>query len=265
MPPKRKCTQKTRKAELVFLERPWGGPIHCCEIPLYVSENPIRVSTKPVDQSTSAAWVCPQFETTKSLVLRGCQKKQHGSHKPQNQDISYGLLHEERACQRAVACKFPPLIFESSEVCAVHSTDVLSHTGKNTQHSHSQCKKGIRSKANIQVNGYENCSETPSLPVPQPVEPEVFRPLDMGIPQLPSLRNCTCSSALPQISSQAELVSNINHCGRGQLAATLVMDTPEREYGIKVTWRHRPHLLKYLRDRGKLSTADVLVKADLGL
>lgn len=49
------------------------------------------------------------------------------------------------------------------------------------------------------------------------------------------------------------------------MAATLVMDTPEREYGIKVTWRHRPHILKYLRDRGKLSTADITVKADLEL
>jgi len=63
MPPKKKCTRKTRKAELVFLERPWEGPIHCAETPLYVAENPICVSTKPVDQNTSAAWVgiCYQF------------------------------------------------------------------------------------------------------------------------------------------------------------------------------------------------------------
>uniref|UniRef100_A0A669QGU8 RAD9-HUS1-RAD1 interacting nuclear orphan 1 n=1 Tax=Phasianus colchicus TaxID=9054 RepID=A0A669QGU8_PHACC len=264
MPPKKKCTCKTRKGKLVFLERPWEGPIHCCETPLYVAENPVRVSTKPVDQNTSAAWVCPQFETTKSLVLRVCQKKQHGSHKLQNQDVSYGLLHAETACRRSVACKFLPLIFENSEVCSVHSTDMLSHEGKNIQHSHSQCKKGIGSKANIQVNGSENCSETLSLPISQPVGPEVFSPLDTGMPQLPSLRNCTCSSALPQISSHAEWVSSV-HCGREQLAGTLVMDTPEREYGIKVTWRHRPHLLKYLRDRGKLSTADILVKADLEL
>ncbi|XP_031410000.1 RAD9, HUS1, RAD1-interacting nuclear orphan protein 1 [Meleagris gallopavo] len=208
--------------------------------------------------------VCPQFETTKSLVLRVCQKKQHGSHKLQNQDVNYGLLHAETACRRSVACKFPPLIFENSEVCSVHSTDTLSHAGKNTQHSHSQFKKGIGSKANIQVNGSENCSETP-LSISQPVGPDVFSPLGTGMPQLPSLRNCTCSSALPQISSHAELVSSVLHCGREQLAGTLVMDTPEREYGIKVTWRRRPHLLKYLRDRGKLSTADILVKTDIEL
>ncbi|XP_072195489.1 RAD9, HUS1, RAD1-interacting nuclear orphan protein 1 isoform X2 [Excalfactoria chinensis] len=249
MPPRKNCTRKTRKAELVFFERQWEAPIHCCETPLSVAENP----------------VCPQFETTKSLVLRVCQKKQRGSHRPQNQDVSYGLLHAERACRRSVVCKFPPLIFENSEEHAVHSTDVLSHAGKNTQRSYSQCKKGIGSKANIHVNGSENYSETPSLPVSQPIEPEIFSPLDMGVPQLPSLKNWTCSSVLPQIRSHAELVSSVNHCESEQLATTLVMDTPEHEYGIKVTWRHRPHLLKYLRDRGKLSTADILVKADLEL
>lgn len=265
MPPKKNRTRKTRKAELVFIESQWEAPVRCCETPLCVAENPVCVSTKPVDHNTFAAWVCPQFETTKSLVLRVCQKKQRGSHKPQNQDASSGLLHAERACRRSVACKFPPLSFENSEERAVRSTDVLSHAGKNTQHSHGQCKKGIGSKANIQVNGSENNSETPSLPVSQPTEPEVFSPLDMGMPQLPSLKNWTGSSVLPQSSSRAELVSSVNHCGSEQLAATLVTDTPERDYGIKVTWRHRPHLLKYLRDRGKLSTADILVKADLEL
>ncbi|XP_021252328.1 RAD9, HUS1, RAD1-interacting nuclear orphan protein 1 [Numida meleagris] len=208
--------------------------------------------------------VCPQFETTKSLVLSVCQKKKRGSHKPQNQDAKYGLLHAEGACQRALACKFPPLIFENSEVCAVQSADALSHSRKNTEHSHSQHKKGTAAKANIQVNGSENCSETPSLLVSQPVEPEVFSALDTGTPQLPCVRNWKCSSTQPQTSSHAELVSGVNPSGRGQLAATLVMDTPEREYGM-VTWRHRPHLLKYLRDRGKLSTADIPVKADLEL
>ncbi|NXJ06574.1 RHNO1 protein, partial [Odontophorus gujanensis] len=249
MAPKRKCTRKVRRAELVFLERPWEGPIHCCETPLYLAENPRCVSIKSADQNTSAAWVCPQFETTESLVLRVCQKKQHHSHKFQNQNANYGLLHAEQACQRALACKFLPLNFENSEVCAVCSTDMLSHAGKNTQYSHSQHKKGTAGEVNIQVNDSENCSETSLLPISQPVETEAFSPLDMGSTQLPSVRNWKCSSTLPQISSCAELVSSVNHCGRGQLAATLVMDTPEHEYGIKVTWRHRPHLLKYLRHR----------------
>ena len=40
----------------------------------------------------------------------------------------------------------------------------------------------------------------------------------------------------------------------------LVKDTPEEKYGIKVTWRRRRHLFAYLRERGKLSRSQFLVK-----
>ncbi|NXV97098.1 RHNO1 protein, partial [Calonectris borealis] len=252
MPPKKKCTHKAGKAELVFLERPREGPVHCYEIPLPSAENPRRVPTKPVDQNTSAAWVCPQFETTKPVVLKACQKHR-GPHKPQNQDANHSSLHAGGARRRATACKFPPLTFENPEGYAVHPSDRPHCSRKNTQHSHSQ--KGTAAKANIQVNSPENCGEIPLLPAPQPVEPEVFNPPDVETPQVPSVTNWRCSSTLPQTSSHAwhpekELAFSIDPCGRGESAAVLVTDTPEHEYGVKVTWRRRPHLMKYLRERG---------------
>ncbi|XP_072734810.1 RAD9, HUS1, RAD1-interacting nuclear orphan protein 1 [Ciconia boyciana] len=267
MPPKKKCTHKARKAELVFLERPREGPVHCYETLLPSAENPRRVPTKPVDQNTSAAWVCPQFETTKSVVLKACQKKHHGPHKPQNQDANHSSLHAGGACRRAIACKFPPLTFENPEGYAVRPSDHLNRSRKNTQCSHSQPKKGTAAKANIQVNSPENCREIPLLPAPQPVEPEVFSPPDVETPQVPSIRNWRCSSTLPRTSNHAwhpekELAFGIDPCGGGESAAVLVTDTPEHEYGVKVTWRQRPHLMKYLRERGKLSAADILVKVN---
>ncbi|XP_050768202.1 RAD9, HUS1, RAD1-interacting nuclear orphan protein 1 [Gymnogyps californianus] len=267
MPPKKKCTQKARKAELVFLERPREGPVHCYETPLPSAENPRCVPTKPVDQNTSAAWVCPQFETTKSVVLKACQKKHRGPHKPQNQDANHSLPHAGGASQRAIACKFPPLTFENPEGYAVHPSDHPNCLRKNTQRSHSQPKKRTAAKANIQANSQENCEETPLLPAPQPVEPEVFSSPDVETPQVPFIRNWRCSSTLPQRRSHAwhpekELAFGIDPCGTGESAAVLVTDTPEHEYGVKVTWRQRPHLMKYLRERGKLSAADVLVKAN---
>ncbi|CAJ1054688.1 RAD9%2C HUS1, RAD1-interacting nuclear orphan protein 1 isoform X1 [Xyrichtys novacula] len=39
----------------------------------------------------------------------------------------------------------------------------------------------------------------------------------------------------------------------------LVADTPERDYGVKVTWRRRRGLMLLLKDRGHLSDSDVLV------
>uniref|UniRef100_UPI00398F1941 RAD9, HUS1, RAD1-interacting nuclear orphan protein 1 n=1 Tax=Pristiophorus japonicus TaxID=55135 RepID=UPI00398F1941 len=42
-------------------------------------------------------------------------------------------------------------------------------------------------------------------------------------------------------------------------AKVLVQDTPEHEYGLKATWRRRPHIMQYLKDCGKLTSTDVLV------
>ncbi|XP_051886440.1 RAD9, HUS1, RAD1-interacting nuclear orphan protein 1 [Pristis pectinata] len=42
-------------------------------------------------------------------------------------------------------------------------------------------------------------------------------------------------------------------------ADVLVQDTPEHEYGLKATWRRRPHIMQFLKDHGKLTSTDVLV------
>uniref|UniRef100_A0A3Q2Q1Y1 RAD9-HUS1-RAD1 interacting nuclear orphan 1 n=1 Tax=Fundulus heteroclitus TaxID=8078 RepID=A0A3Q2Q1Y1_FUNHE len=39
---------------------------------------------------------------------------------------------------------------------------------------------------------------------------------------------------------------------------TLVADTPERDYGVKVTWRRRKGLMMILKERGHLSESDTL-------
>ncbi|XP_027900174.1 RAD9, HUS1, RAD1-interacting nuclear orphan protein 1 [Xiphophorus couchianus] len=40
---------------------------------------------------------------------------------------------------------------------------------------------------------------------------------------------------------------------------TLVADTPQRDYGVKVTWRRRKGLMLMLKERGLLSDSDVLI------
>ncbi|NXP49649.1 RHNO1 protein, partial [Heliornis fulica] len=244
MPPKKKCTRKASKAELVFLERPREGPVHCYETPLHSAENPRRVPTKPVDQNTSTTWVCPQFETTKSGVLKPCQKQHCRPHKPQNQEANHSASCAGGACRRAAVCRFSPLTFENPQGCAVPPLDHPNGLRKNTA-----------AKATFQGNSVENCSEVACLPVPWPVEPEVFSLPDVEIPQVPSVRNQRGSSTLPQPSSHAchpekEPVVDVDPCEREEQPAVLVTDTPKREYGVKVTWRQRPRLMQYLLERG---------------
>ncbi|NXA13471.1 RHNO1 protein, partial [Sapayoa aenigma] len=234
MPPKKKCTHKARKAELVFLERPRAGPVHCYETPLPSAANPRRVPTKPIDRSTSTAWVCPQFETTKSVVLKACQKKHRGPHKSQNQDASHTLIQAGGACRRPTACKFPPLTFVNAERHAVHPLDHPNHSRKNTQ---------TAANVNTQVKTSETCRK----PFPQPAEQEFFSPPDAEAAEVSSPKNRRCSNTLHPEKEQA---CGIDPCARGELAAVLVTDTPEHEYGVKVTWRRRPHIMKYLRERG---------------
>ncbi|NXC70805.1 RHNO1 protein, partial [Anhinga anhinga] len=253
MPPKKKRTHKARKAELVFLERPREGPVHCCETLLPLAENPRRVPTKRLDHNTSVAWVCPQFETTQSAVLKECQKRHRDPHKPQRQDASHGSLHAGGACRRATACKFPPLIFKHSE--GYHPVRPSDRPRVNIQHSCNQPKDGTAAKAGIQLNSAENCRETPWFPAPQPVEPEVFSPPDVETPQMPAARSWRCSSTPPRASSHAwhpggELAAGTDPCGTGEPPAVLVTDTPEREYGVRVTWRRRPCLMRHLQERG---------------
>ncbi|NXF10415.1 RHNO1 protein, partial [Smithornis capensis] len=234
MPPKKKCTHKARKAELVFLERPWAGPVHCYETPLPLAENPRHVPTKPVDRNTSTAWVCPQFETTKSVVLKACQKKHRGPHRSQNQDTNHSLLHAGGACQRPIACKFPPLTFVNAERHAAHPLDHPNHSKTYSQ---------TTANVNIKVKTPEACRK----PAAQPVEQEVVSPPDAQDAQVLSPKNWICSNTLHPEKEQA---FPIDPCVRGESAAVLVTDTPEHEYGVKVTWRRRPHIMKYLQQRG---------------
>jgi len=204
--------------------------------------------------------VCPQFETTKSVVLKACQKQHCSPHKPQNQDANHSLLRAGGACRRAIACKFPPLTFETPEGYAVHPSDHPYRSRKNTQHARSQPKKGTAAKATIQGNSLENCRETPFCAA-QPAEAAVFSLPDVETPQAPSVGNWRVSGRAWQPAE--ELAFGIDPGGRGEPAAVLVTDTPEHDYGVKVTWRRRPRLMRYLRESGKLSAADVLVKTAL--
>lgn len=209
--------------------------------------------------------VCPQFDTTKPVVLKARQRKHRGPQKSYNQDASHTSFHAGGACRGAVACRFPSLTFENPEGHAVPPLDDPNCLRKNAQCSPNQPKKGTAANANIQVKSPENCEE----PAPRPVEQEVPNPSDAEAAKVLSPRNGRCSNIISQSSHawhpEEELPLGIDPCGSGEAAAVLVADTPEHEYGIKVTWRRRPHVMKYLREQGKLSAVDIMVKANMEL
>ncbi|NWX90979.1 RHNO1 protein, partial [Nothoprocta pentlandii] len=253
MPPKKKkCPRQARKAELVFLERPRGGPVRAWESPLPPAKNPRLVPTKPADQSAATAWVCPQFGTSEPVSLEGCQK----SHRAQNWDALHpGALHQGGASRKVTPCKFPPLTFETSEGPACHLSDHPDPSRRNARLPRRQPPKRAVAKANIPADSPEKGRELSSLPDAQPVEPEVSSSPEARAQTLPPGRSRSCSSTLPQMSGHAWLPRStlalaVDPPGREDLTAVLVTDTPEHAYGLRVTWRQRPHILRYLRERG---------------
>lgn len=199
--------------------------------------------------------VCAQFETTKSLVSKAFQKKHRGACKAQKQDTNHGLPCARGACQRPAACKFPPLTFESSEGRAACSPDALDHAGRHAQHPHGRGENSGLPHNNIQAASSQSGEEPPPGPAPQPAEPAAFSPPDIGTPERPAGRGGCSSAPAPGTAPR----------GPAEAAAVLVADTPQELYGVRVTWRQRPRVLQYLRQRGRLSSAGIVVRRDAGL
>lgn len=103
----------------------------------------------------------------------------------------------------------------------------------------------------------QSCGD-PSVSSPESL-PHVFIPPDIQTPE-PSLVR---GEAIPPDQKENGLRSCPLHLGTPsspEPGPVLAEDTPEEKYGVKVTWRRRQHLLAYLRERGKLSRSQFLVK-----
>ncbi|XP_053872312.1 RAD9, HUS1, RAD1-interacting nuclear orphan protein 1-like [Malaclemys terrapin pileata] len=269
MPPKKKCIRQARKAQLRFLETPREGPTHHYGSPLPLAENPRHVSTKPLDQNASISWVSPQFESTVSTGFKRFQKHRHVAHSFQSRDDSRGFLHVGGVCRKRTVCKFPPLMFEAPQAHpyagATGYSDSCDNPGNCAKTCHIQPKRGTAAKPSTSMGKPKSCRKGASQFPNQDAEPDVFSPPDLRTPELPSVRSYGCSGTLPQMNT----LSPNPHSGLDLCADTtesleptsvLVKDTPEHEYGVKVTWRKRSHLMRYLREKGMLSPSDILVK-----
>lgn len=108
-----------------------------------------------------------------------------------------------------------------------------------------QVKEPIMANAASTPASSEPCNtEVSSVsPLPDVDTPKVIQD-GSGGPSPPSLR-----LLLPQSSPL--------RCK--QIPDILVADTPERDYGLKVTWRRRRGLMFLLKEKGHLSDSDVLI------
>lgn len=82
----------------------------------------------------------------------------------------------------------------------------------------------------------------------------VFTPPDLDTPETQASKNSKLSSKLHfPLPDSTEMVSY------NQPAEILVMDTPEQDYGVKVTWRKRKRLMRFLMEQGQLSSTEIAI------
>uniref|UniRef100_A0A674IN72 RAD9-HUS1-RAD1 interacting nuclear orphan 1 n=1 Tax=Terrapene triunguis TaxID=2587831 RepID=A0A674IN72_9SAUR len=216
-----------------------------------------------------APQVSPQFESTVSTGFKRCQKQRHVAHSFQSRDDSRGFLHVGGVCRKQTVCRFPPLMFEAPQAHpyagATGYSDSCDNPGNCAKTCHIQPKGGTAAKPSTSVGKPKSCRKGASQFPNLDAEPDVFSPPDLRTPELPSVRSYGCSGTLPQMNT----LSPNPHSGLDLCADTtesleptslLVKDTPEHEYGVKVTWRKQSRLMRYLREKGMLSPSDILVK-----
>ncbi|XP_064795567.1 RAD9, HUS1, RAD1-interacting nuclear orphan protein 1 [Oncorhynchus masou masou] len=121
----------------------------------------------------------------------------------------------------------------------------------------SRCVGALRtSAANVARHGKSpaSCSaQTPASATHHtPGTDNVFSPLDVETPEL----HHDGSSSFLRLLLPASQPMTPPHTVTSEILAT---DTPERDYGVKVTWRRRKGLMRLLIDRGYLSSAEALI------
>ncbi|XP_057413020.1 RAD9, HUS1, RAD1-interacting nuclear orphan protein 1 [Balaenoptera acutorostrata] len=239
MPPRKKRRQISQKPQLLFYQQPLEGPKHCYESPQLPITHTRQVPSKPVDHSTITSWVSPQFDTTAESWFPVNRKHHHRD-------------QARRSSRKSTSSKFPHLTFESPQSSASSARPGIPLI----RDCPSQPEKDISGRPLVPMLSPQSCGELSAHALQN--FPYVFIPPDIQSPE-----SSGQGGPIPSEQRENSLPSCSLHTSTPKSpepGPVLVKDTPEDKYGIKVTWRRRRHLFTYLRERGKLSRSQFLVK-----
>ncbi|KAF6736654.1 hypothetical protein FQA47_016509 [Oryzias melastigma] len=254
---------KTEKPPLQFLERPLSGA-RLQNVPeVRAAINPREFFSQTHSTSALTSWVDPQFDissTSGPLLKRRRRKCQSVTR----------IVDTCNEFSRKTVCKYPRLSFHGAQRDNSHNPSghrakkAAEVTSKPNQPQGSRQSKRTNSPApkrrrnppkssarapNEHLNQTDNQveevteeSRTPpggcSTPGPPP---------DVDTPTMRQERN-SCPMS-PRVCSLLAQHSSPKHHPHPDI---LVSDTPESDYGVKVTWRRRKSLMMMLKERGLL-------------
>ncbi|XP_028910046.1 RAD9, HUS1, RAD1-interacting nuclear orphan protein 1 [Ornithorhynchus anatinus] len=245
MPPGKKSRRPIPRAQLLFREAPLEGPKHPYGSPQPTDTRPRPVPTKPIDRKTATSWVIPQFEGST------------GGRRPARQRPPRDPVGNSG--RKPHPCKFLPLAFAGLQgPCreqAPTSPPAVKRPGRASQ-SPTRARVRAGRQPLVPMFSPQSCGH---LSGREPASPGfAFLPPDIQTPEMPSGRGPEDPEPSPR--PFGGLLSHSSPPEDSGPGPTLVLDTPEESYGLKVTWRKRRHLLAYLRERGRLSQSQFLVR-----
>lgn len=296
----RKVT-KTAKPSLQFLERPLCGAKLQNVPEVRAALNARDFFTEAEAQSSSAlnSWVRPQFDisvATAPPVRRGRRKCQSAT---SILDSCSQLSRKHSVCKfpQLLFKTGPKDQTQQPKGISTKKAIESTHVGNQRQEtcrkrrtvSAAQCSNlpkaqfaSVRKKSaetfSDDTSSHQRCLAEPDRPSMQ--VSERCRIPAVAHPPLPCEEFSTTevSSVCPPAdvdtpkAMEERNISPSTPCGHLLLAQPctppcngspdiLVADTPERDYGMKVTWRRRKNLMVLLKQRGHLSEADALIQS----
>uniref|UniRef100_A0A672S308 RAD9, HUS1, RAD1-interacting nuclear orphan protein 1-like n=1 Tax=Sinocyclocheilus grahami TaxID=75366 RepID=A0A672S308_SINGR len=255
------------KSQLLFVEAPISGPKHKYGPQLRSAIHPKSFISEKQQPSGApcTSWVC--------ACGRGRRNNQMAT-RISNKAPVLGFPQT----RRANGCKYIPLSFEATTANIsssrtkndrLVSSDGHSKQLRETPRRTRFPRKGVerrmatrvistsrRSEVSKNVQFHKNGTTRDSVHTPN--TSSVPEPPNVEMPEMPH-----CSSTSP--SNVQHLLFPPNQAKtppRTENSSVLVMDTPEKDYGLRVTWRRRKGLMKLLIDRGQLLPADAGVASD---
>ncbi|KAG9471341.1 RAD9, HUS1, RAD1-interacting nuclear orphan protein 1 [Eleutherodactylus coqui] len=232
MPPKKRTACNLRKQRLTFLESPQEGPVHEYGAVPPKAETKC-VPTKSLDRDASTPWVTSQFDqaVASDFPIRQHRRGISNNSSIRSRDVNHSQLRKQSVC------KFPSLAFKAAEI--VETAPFCP--------SRRPMTVSVPAPPSPPSPEGPPCSDIPDIHTPEADPKEIPRlSASRVVGWTPSSRRwvepCEAPDALP---------------ADGPILAE---DTPEREYGVRLTWRRRQGLMKYLKSRGRLQSSQILVQ-----
>ncbi|XP_072309895.1 RAD9, HUS1, RAD1-interacting nuclear orphan protein 1 [Eucyclogobius newberryi] len=283
--PRRKI--KTGKEPLGFRERPTGGARVQHNVPeVRAALNPKDFfrETQEHDGSTLNSWVTPQFDVSLPAIPTKRRRRCLSSTSVR------GNFTQQSRKGSVCSSRFPTLLFETksrelhcekerkkaSDYCTSSASNNSCHQGF-CQNSNTMCKR-VKDKKDLYQNNVikAHSGRVTDLCQVQSVIPSEASCISPEDPSSHSSKHCTNADIAPALPKPTSLkiTEENSTCSRAvnllcsspactpsssRTLDILVPDTPESDYGVKVTWRRRKREMLLLKEKGYLSDLDSMI------